>query len=149
MVKIPKHILLAWLFINLLGCSEHTADSENHDKPITGVIFQIPGCEREGLQKIISDDGCFSYTFEQDLAIDFCVSANCCPDSNRFEVTYNVHQDSIIVAVADTAARLCRCFCDYVIHAEFYDLPGDRYVFYCFYLDSLIYSEEIRRDIPT
>jgi hypothetical protein len=74
-------------------------------------------------------DSCFSYQFHDVLTVDFCITANCCPDSNRFSLGRTIDDNAIIVTVEDTAANLCRCVCRHWIHAEFDDLAGDQYRF--------------------
>jgi len=74
-------------------------------------------------------------------------TANCCPDSNRFSLSYGIRNDTITVVVVDTAAHLCRCICRYVIRGEFKDLPLDHYVFACNYDNKLVYLEHVYRRI--
>jgi hypothetical protein len=107
-----------------MSCSHQSTNPENRQ----GVIYQILGC-RSGLSKV-SDDSCFSYQFEKTLRLEFCLTGNCCPDSNRFRLSSKIRNDTIFVVAADTAAHLCRCVCTYKIRAEFEDLPLDHYVFY-------------------
>jgi hypothetical protein len=76
-------------------------------------------------------DSLFSYSFFQDLTLDFSVQGNCCPDSNRFEVNIEIRNDTILVSVNDTAKNLCRCNCLYMIHLRASDLAFDRYVVRC------------------
>ena len=116
--------ILAMLGFILMSCSQST-NIENQQ----GVIYQILGCQSE-LSKAATDS-CFSYQFEQTLRLEFCLTGNCCPDSNRFRLSSNVRNDTIFIAAADTATQLCRCVCTYKIRAEFDDLPLDHYVFYC------------------
>jgi hypothetical protein len=113
------------------------------------VAFQVPGCGAN-LLKASASDSCFSYQFHDALIVDFCATANCCPDSNRFSFKQRVSHDTIMVTIADTAAHLCRCICPYVLHMEFRDLPGDSYIFFCTwddYSDRLVfYSERVHRN---
>ena len=111
-------------------------------------LFQVPGCQSDALARSFSEDSCFTYQFETDLLLDFCVTANCCPDTNRFVLSSEIRADTIAIAVQDTAERICRCFCPYVIHAEFYELPRDEYVIAITadtYYDTLIYVENVHR----
>jgi hypothetical protein len=108
-------------------------------------LYQIPGCQRGLIPKSSGGDSCFSYQFAADLLVDFCVAANCCPDSNRFSIAARIFGDTIKVAVHDTAAQECRCLCAYAIHSEFSDLPLDRYRFICLYGDSVKYAVEVLR----
>ena len=111
--------------------------------------FQVPGCGGHFL-KTTASDSCFSYQFHDALVVEFCMSANCCPDSNRFSFRHRISNDTIRVTIADTAAHLCHCICDYVLHMEFRDLPGESYVFYCMredYSSQLVfYSERVHRN---
>jgi hypothetical protein len=50
------------------------------------VAFQVPGCGAN-LVKASASDSCFSYQFHDALIVDFCATANCCPDSNRFSLS--------------------------------------------------------------
>jgi len=108
-------------------------------------LYQIPGCQRGALAKPTGGDSCFSYQFTADLLVDFCVTANCCPDSNRFGFVAKISRDTIVVAVRDTAAQECRCLCVYTIHCEFSDLPLNRYWFVCLFGDSVKYAVEVLR----
>jgi len=141
--------LRAALALSLLaiafGCSDKSSDPGDTDGVNKGQIFQVPGCAAEGLAKPSWEDSCFSYQFDTRLLIDFCVQANCCPDSNRFELSYAVLGDTIVVAAEDTAASLCDCICPYVIHLELHDLPLDHYVFACDYDVGIVYEEDIWR----
>lgn len=113
-------------------------------------IIQIPGCKSAQFAKTSAvNDSCLTYLFHDVLYVDFCASANCCPDSNRFAIRHSINRDTILVTIADTAAHLCRCNCSYFLHAEFHDLPGDRYVFVCQRQDDsgsvLMYSAIVQR----
>lgn len=147
MFKFTKSILLGCALLGVLSCSNQPTNSENGEAQVHGVLYQIPGCGGHGVAKTAVGDSCFSYKFIQDLVVDFCVSANCCPDSNRFQFKHEIRNDTIAVAVADTAANLCRCVCNYVIHAEFSDLPRDRYIFYCKYDNAIVYNEVVKRSL--
>jgi hypothetical protein len=131
------------VLVGILSCSDQPTEPEH----VKAQLYQISGCSGLGLTKAAVDDSCFSYKFAQDLVVDFCVSANCCPDSLRFQFTHDIRHDTILVAVADTAANLCRCICNYVIHAEFTDLPRDRYVFCCYYGEAMVYNEKVNRSL--
>jgi hypothetical protein len=113
-------------------------------------IEQMPGCKSGQLGKgSHATDSCFTYQFTNALDVYFCASANCCPDSNRFSIRNEIRSDTIFVTIADTAAHLCRCNCTYMLHAEFHDLPKDRYVFLCSREDysslALLYSVTVQR----
>lgn len=123
---------------------------QSTDAPSPSVsAFQVPGCGGH-LGKAAVNDSCFSYQFRDALVVEFCMNANCCPDSNRFSFRHTVSHDTIYVAVSDTAAHLCHCICNYVLHMEFRDLPGDNYVIFCTqedYSDRVVfYSERVHRN---
>lgn len=114
-------------------------------------LYQVGGCQSNAgssLQKNYSDS-CFSYSFFDKLSIDFCVTGNCCPEKNRFLITSTVVNDSIFIAVADTADELCDCICNYIIHGEFESLPLDKYFVKCFSNDEvpqhILYTEIVKR----
>jgi hypothetical protein len=126
------------------SCSSQTSDPEVLAQE-KFQIYQVPGCVDSARNTIIDNELCFSYSFTDILTVDFCLPANCCPDTNRFEFSYIIAEDHISVAVADTTERLCRCICPYILRAEIHDLPLDRYVFVCTYDGEIWYSEEIQR----
>lgn len=136
-------ILFITLLLIILKCEGTLTESGK-----TGNLYQITGCKNY-LQKTTVVDSCFNYSFNETLKIDFCVSGNCCPDSNRFLFTTKIYSDSIIITYADTAANLCRCICNYYIHAEFENLFNESYIVKCIRIDSLTstttYLQRIRR----
>jgi hypothetical protein len=139
-------ILLFAVAMNLYsGCSKSVSPDN------AGVrIEQMPGCKSGQLGKgSLATDSCFTYQFTNALDVFFCASANCCPDSNRFSIRNEIRGDTIFVTIADTAAHLCRCNCTYMLHAEFHDLPKDRYVFFCSREDysslAVLYSVTVQR----
>ncbi len=124
------------------------------DKDVTATAYQIPGCLSGGLNKLQTDSltsGCFTYSFADTLSLNFCVYGNCCPDSNRFVTDVKLKNDTIFVAVSDTAREGCYCFCQYEIHLDITGLHGNEYLFYCDYkpsasgIDTLKYREAVRR----
>jgi hypothetical protein len=133
------HIQFYSLFVLLLallvfGCAEKSTGPAT----TANVIFEEPGCRPSYANKALAfGDSCFSYQFQDLLVVDFCVSANCCPDSNRFSIDHMISADTITVTIADTAARLCRCMCRHWIHAAFYGLVSDNYTFVVYQRDSL------------
>jgi hypothetical protein len=136
------------LAIGLLALLIPTCE-QSTDTQSPGVsAFQVPGCGSH-LLKVTATDSCFSYQFHDALIVEFCMSANCCPDSNRFSFRHRISQDSIMVTIADTARPLCNCICTYVLHMEFRDLPADDYIFFCTrsdYSDRVVfYSERVHR----
>lgn len=135
--KLSYALLCAFFF---LSCIHHSTESHQH-----AVLYQVSGCHNNVPSKSAFEDSCFSYHFQDPLTIDFCVRSNCCPDSQRFRLDYDIRRDTIVVTVTDTAAHLCRCICPYLIHAEFFDLPLDSYVFYCHYSDEIVYKEVVRK----
>lgn len=105
--------------------------SVNNDSQATSVYKQGK-CRESFLKKGTSEtDSVFAYTFNEKLKIDFSVSANCCPDSNRFSVSNEILSDTIFVAVADTAEKGCYCVCPYMIELEFSGLTNDSYLVIC------------------
>jgi hypothetical protein len=127
------------------GCSKSVSPDNGGIR-----IEQIPGCKSGQLGKrSLSTDSCFTYQFSDALDVYFCASANCCPDSNRFRIRHDIRSDTIFVTIADTAAQLCRCNCTYMLHAEFHNLPKDRYVFFCSREDysslAVLYSVPVQR----
>jgi hypothetical protein len=136
--------LVAVLALILSACHKSTEPGS------PGVVaYQVPGCASQLGNRVFSDS-CFSYQFHDALLVDFCASANCCPDSNRFSIKHRIGTDSIIVTIADTAAQLCFCICPYVLHVEFHDLPEDSYLFVCERRDYssqiLLYTQRVHRE---
>ncbi|MCX7797150.1 MAG: hypothetical protein N2249_00825 [Melioribacter sp.] len=118
--------LLVILFLLLFYfCKDDTVIYEAN-----AILYQIDGCQPK-LEKKSFGDTCFKYTFSDKLIIDFCVSGNCCPDKNRYLITHKIFKDTITITVKDTAANLCRCICNYIIHCEFELLNYDNYVVKC------------------
>jgi hypothetical protein len=137
------------LAIGVLALLIPTCEQSTDPRGADVTAFQVPGCGNH-LGKTAVNDSCFSYQFHDALVVEFCMNANCCPDSNRFSFRHMVSHDTIMVSVSDTAAHLCRCICNYVLHMEFPGLPGDNYVFFCTrqdYSDRVVfYSERVRRN---
>lgn len=123
------HFIRAALVVMVLCGCEHVVNSTRTQPH--GTLQQLSGCRSGEWRAATSDDSCFAYQFAETLRVDFCLSGNCCPDQNRFKLAYEISADTIYVAVADTAAQLCRCVCTYVLRAEFAGLPRDHYVFCC------------------
>ncbi len=135
------HIFLAlFVFISMSAGCKSTAAPEQWDGEY--LLQSINGCQRDNLAKDTIVDSCFVYQFDNDLVLDFCVTANCCPDSNRFELSQEVRNDSITITVADTAANLCDCICPYIIHVEYFDLPEDMYYVRVLMADGELVREE-------
>lgn len=141
-------LLLSLSTFLLLTCTDRSSNPGN--QPIQASLYQVGGCQSHGLDKVVSGDSCLSYQFKDKLVADFCLVGNCCPDSNRFELSYEISHDTIFVAVADTAERLCNCFCYYTARAEFDNLPLNHYMFYCTRADDgdrVIYCQDVYRGI--
>ena len=84
-----------------------------------GVEEDVPQCP---LPQVVR------WNFEQDvLRVEFSVRANCCPQNDRFVVESWGSADSLVIAVADTAADGCRCSCPYLLTVEYSRLGGDTY----------------------
>ncbi len=126
----------------IFACGDHgtTPKSDSH-------IFQIGRCQGTVGSAALSADSCFVWSFGQTLLIDFCVAANCCPDTNRFALSSQIRNDTILISVTDTAASLCSCDCGYIIRAEFDSAPEYVYQVMVYYGGSLLYSREINRYI--
>lgn len=138
-----KLFLLFSFIFNLNSCSDDAPTTVAPE--ISFVSYQVPGCNpTSSLKKDSLIDSCFQYSFTDTLEVEFCVPGNCCPDSDRFVTNYSIHSDTIFVTVTDTAAHLCHCICDYIIHLEISGLPNDEYLFYCDCQD-LQYNEIVIR----
>lgn len=130
-MKISAIIVIFGLFIFFcFSCKEKLASPESQSS--ASFSSQSSKCLKNVLSKSGGlFDSVFVYTFTDSLNIDFSVEANCCPDSNRFSISYNLSHDTIIVSVADTALNGCFCHCPYMIHVNFSNLPNDHYVVQC------------------
>jgi hypothetical protein len=124
----PVLIAAVGIIALLSSCTEKSTDPVTKAAP--SFSYESSKC-LAGLAKRSLFDSVFVYSFTDTLIIDFSVEANCCPDSNRFEVSWSTVSDTINVSVADTAQNLCRCDCPYLIHAAFANLPNDHYVVRC------------------
>lgn len=137
------YLLPVLLFGAFLACQPST---ESQQRGGEFHLYQANGCQSGDLSKAAVGDSCFTYQFDADLILDFCVSANCCPDSNRFVLSTDMRSDTIAISVQDTAANLCLCTCNYIVHAEFYDMPEDMYYVNILAGDGqLLYEEEVWR----
>ena len=112
----------------LLSCHEDTTNPQNSE-----IVFSAKSssCASHGLAKGSALDSLFTYSFTNDLLIDFSVWSNCCPDSNRFTFLQFSSADTLHIVVTDTARHLCHCICPYVTHAEFQNLSADHYIVRC------------------
>ncbi len=140
-IKIILSIIFLIELIHISSCSnEISTNTEN--EAINFISYQVGACNgSSSLEKVVRDS-CFSYSFYDTLKIDFCVSGNCCPDTNRFVTTYKLNSDTINVTVVDTAGHLCKCICNYKIHIELSGLTNNHYFFYCSY-DGLEYKKTL------
>ena len=136
--------LIISVLIASWGCDKSVSPARNANS-----ITQMPGC-LSTLRASATPDSCFSYQFHDVLVVDFCATANCCPDINRFSTEYLIRNDTIAVTIADTAAHLCRCTCTYNLHAEYSELTGNQYLFVVYRQDYssrlVFYSERVYRN---
>ncbi len=139
--KYAPFLFLLLIPFLLIFCSEKNI-TETGDEEVVFSSHQISGCNKSGLRKTDNTDSCFAYSFNDTLKLDFCVTGNCCPDSQRFLTDYKINSDTILVSVLDTAAHLCRCFCNYTIHVELSNLSKAKYLFLCDY-EKLKYRESV------
>jgi hypothetical protein len=146
-IHIQRYFIVISFFILLIGysCTDDFLTSEYN-----AVLEQIAGCQNNKLNKSVSGDSCFFYTFRTDLELQFCVSGNCCPDSNRYTLSSKILRDTIEIAIKDTARNLCRCICKYFINARFKDLVGERFIIKCVQEESIykkvLYLKEVNRE---
>ena len=144
MLRLSTYGILVCAIVALLACSEKPTTSKPN---VETEIYQAGGCQRQVFNKAAAgEDSCFIPQFAEDLLIDFCVTANCCPDTNRFEATSLVKSDTIIIMVQDTAVALCLCDCPYRIHAEFRNLARSSYLVLCYYDSTLIYRNWVVKE---
>jgi len=134
-------VIVISMLVFIGNCSNDTVAP----KP-TVVLQQVSGCHyNQALAPPNPEDSCFSWQYSSYLSVAFCVVGNCCPDHDRFSLAYSIDNDSISIAVADTAAELCQCTCPFLIRAEFHDLPLNQYAVVCFFLDSPIYRQVVTK----
>lgn len=149
-VKISFGLIYSSFMIYSLCCSENNQIA-NSEKDIVFSAYQIPGCQDQYTLTKKSEDSTFSYSFNDTLKVEFRVSGNCCPDSNRFIATNSIKNDTIYVTVNDTSINGCYCNCYYTMHMEITGLVKDKYFFYCDYpgmypyMDSVKYRETLFR----
>ncbi|MCK5739806.1 hypothetical protein KAH55_11515 [bacterium] len=138
---------LVWVVALLMACAESgtSIGADTTGTPKMTIQRQVPGCQGNGLGKN-SADQCFKYTWLGDkLKLEFCVIGNCCPDTDRFLLDSEFNGTDLFVAVADPAARRCKCMCNYKVQAEFSDVTGSIYTVFCTYDDSVLYHEHVVR----
>ena len=136
----------AVLFLFSLSCAGSSTD------PGPSITFsaQSSKCVAHTSPGVNRLDSLFIYSFTDSLTLDFSVTANCCPDSNRFLISQITGTDTLFITVADTTVQGCHCVCPYLIHARFDSLPFDRYIVRCRLCasgdcDDPIYLEEVVR----
>ncbi len=122
-------IILGLCSVLYFSCKDKSTDPETQQS--VAFSSQSSKCLSQGLPRHNYFDSLFTYSFNDSLIIDFTVIANCCPDSNRFSISYNIRTDTLIISIADTAENLCDCICPYMIHTEFWNLPADHYIVRC------------------
>ena len=137
-------ILILMLVVGILAVCQKSTNSPSESQA-AGDLIQLDGCARNALEKASDADSCLTYTFGDILTVDFCVTANCCPDTDRFQLDYSIGAGSIHVTVLDTAKNLCRCICPYLIHTEFTELSEDSYHFIVEYNESVLYEKQVSR----
>ena len=144
MSKVHAFGILLCVAISMLACSEKSGNPKS--EKLESLIYQDGRCQRQLFRSATSEDSCFFSQFKQDILIDFCVTANCCPDTSRFQTSSAVSNDTIFIVVADTAANRCLCDCPYRIHAEFRKPLLSRYVVVCYYGGLMIYRETVVKE---
>lgn len=146
MRKIVLYLILAAAASAVSTCSDNS--SNPGERRVSANLRQISGCVSTVLSTRTVADSSFEYLFGDTLFFSFLLSGNCCPDSNRFALSYELNSDTLHVAAMDTAAHLCRCICNYVVRAEFANLPLDHYTLICTRSDDsgkVYYSETVIR----
>ncbi len=134
-------ILCACLIVSCV--TDHSVESG--DSPSRFSFRQVPGCLATSNTRDATPDSCFRYAFDDEtLSLEFCVTGNCCPDTDRFDVSIRVSQTVIGIAVADTAANLCRCICPYLLQVEIRDLMLNEYQVNCDADSVRLYSETVK-----
>ncbi|HUI29832.1 MAG TPA: hypothetical protein VLX91_06410 [Candidatus Acidoferrales bacterium] len=146
MKKIGLFFLLAISSGILITCSDKSSDPGKQQ--VKTSLTQVGGCGSHQLGKVSMWDSCFTYQFDQNLEVNFFLSGNCCPDSNRFLLSNRISNDTIFVVAMDTAAQVCNCVCNYTINAKFENLSLSHYVFYCTRADDsnrVYYAKDVYR----
>ena len=130
------------VFVIFTSCGQLTSVKE---KEPNFQAHQIPGCIQDLPKNSLAFTSCFTYSFEDTLKVDLCLSSNCCPASGRFAYSYLLSEDTITLTVVDIAAHLCRCICNYRVHSDISGLEQDKYIFECIYYDSVYYRQIVVR----
>jgi hypothetical protein len=134
-------VTLGFIVILFFSCKDKSTNPATQSS--ISFSSQYSRCLSHGLSKSSGIDSVFTYSFTQNLIIDFSVFANCCPDSNRFNITNIIGTDTLIISVADTARSQCNCICLYMIYVEFGNLSNDHYVVRCRIGNSQGYDDPI------
>jgi hypothetical protein len=140
MSRLFSFAALLCLLLSLLACSESSTKPK-----VESLVYQVGRCDHNMILGSSAVDSCFAATFAQDLVVDFCLSANCCPDTSRFALMSVIRNDTIVIMATDTAQNLCHCLCEYTVRAEFHNPPLARYVVMCSYRDSLYFLMTVER----
>ena len=142
-----RYLIAIIVLFFLFGCEKSSTPIDQESVPISNEYYQIPGCQgqTDNLAKTFSNDYCFSYSWINDLNVELCLWANCCPDTDRFNSSSVLTGNVISVTVTDTAKQLCDCICTYKLHFDFPSLLKKDYIFKCIYNDSLVYIEKIKK----
>ena len=122
-------VLFVCIAIALFACNDKSTDT--NDTPAPSFSYETSKCVSHGLPKGTALDSVFTYSFDQNLTMDFSAWANCCPDSGRFVLGYTIRTDTIFITVTDTAQALCKCICPYMIHTQLTNLSLNQYVVRC------------------
>jgi hypothetical protein len=145
--KIMYRILYSLLAVStlLISCKDSTTNSpktNNHNV----YSIAVDGCQN-ALNKRASSDSIQSFEFNDDsLKIIIHVTANCCPEIDRFITTTTIDEDSVHLQVQDVAKGLCNCNCPYEIQTVVKREGIDSIYFTCEYYDSLIVTELFTRE---
>jgi hypothetical protein len=140
---IMRLVLIVLVSVIFTSCGQLTSVDKEE---LNFQAHQIPGCVQNLPKNSPAFNSCFTYSFEDTLKVDLCLSSNCCPDSGRFEYSYLVSGDTIKVSVVDIAEHLCRCTCNYIVHSDISGLEQDEYIFECIYYDSVFYQQTVVRN---
>lgn len=150
MRRIVLTVAMTVLALTLSTCTDRSS-SPSVSQP-TASIRQMGGCLGNPVTRVSQLDSCFAFQFYDTLIVSFCLTGNCCPDSDRFRFSCTVFNDTVYIAASDTAAILCKCICSYSIRAEFANLPLGHYIIIVTrsdYSDRVVfYNEYVFRHMP-
>lgn len=122
-------VLALLLIFAIVGCRDKSTNPGTSLPP--SFTSQVSRCLAIGLPRHNDLDSVFTYSFDQNLVMDFSVIADCCSDSSQFIISDTLSADTIIVSIANTAIGVCDCLCPRIVHAELTNLPEDHYVVLC------------------